>query len=437
MIRFSRFLPILYLTFLVSSLSQISRSQDFTLRRAIDLALTHSSSTGIAEAEEQGARGNYRAAKSFYIPQVTLGSGLGYAYGFPLSLEGAAPTIFNLTAQSGIFNAAQRDFIRAAKVGVQASSSQTRDVRGKVLLDVISCYVELNKWERELPVLYAEQKVTGDMLRATQARVREGVEAALEETKSRLTVAQADYRVAQAEGSADILRHHLAELTGMPVASVKTIASSIPALPQPGSEADNAAPSLESNTAVETADLHAQSEQLRARGEHRALYPTADFAVQYGVISTTFTDYAEFFRTGSFRSNNVTFALVLHLPIVNDTQRARAETADADALRAKKQAENTKAQVSEEAVRLRDTVRELSASRDVAQLQYELARTQLQAAQARTEARTATLRELQDASLQAVQNSAALMDSDFETERAQLQLLYAAGELDEWSAGAR
>jgi outer membrane protein TolC len=413
-------------------------SQDFTLRRAIDLALTHGSSTGEAEANVLRSRANYREARSFYIPQVTLGTSLGYAYGFPLSLEGSAPTIFNVSAQSGLYNPAQREFIRAATLDTQASSSQSRDVRGKVLLDVVSSYVELNRWEQELPVLYAERKVTRDMLRAVKERVQEGVDAPVEETKTRLKAAQADYRVAQAEGSVDVLRHHLAELTGEPSASVKTVASSIPALPEIDKEAPAPDPALEaSNDAVQAADFRAQSAALRARGEHKALYPTADMAVQYGLISTTFTNYAQFFRPGSFTPNNVTFAVVFRLPILNDTQRARADAADADALRAKKQAESAKAQVSGEALRLRDAVRELSASRDVAQIQYELAQNELQASQVRMQANTATVRELQDASLQAVQYSAALMDSDFETERAKLQLMYETGELSTWSGDAK
>jgi len=437
MIQLARIHSVLKVAILLCLAPHVGQSQDFTLRRAIDLALTHSPSTGVARAGELASRGNSRAARSYYVPQVTLGSGLGYAYGFPLSLEGSAPTIFNVTAQSGVISAAQRDFIRAADLDVQASSSQTRDIRGKVLLDVISSYVELNRWERELPVLYAERKVTKDMLRTTQARVQEGVEASLEETKSKLTVAQADYRIAQAEGSADLLRHHLAELTGAPLASVTTVASSIPAMPPPVSDEDEVKLPPEGNAAVEMAELRAKSEQLRARGEHKALYPTADFAAQYGLISTTFTDYEQFFRPGSFRSNNLTFALVLRLPLLNDAQRARAQTADAEALRAKKQAEVTKMQLTDEAIRMRDGVRELSASRDVAQLQYQLAQAQLDAAQTRMDARTATLRELQDASLKAVQDNATLMDSDFETERAQLQLLYATGGLDAWSATAK
>ncbi len=432
----SRLLSAFQLMLMLCLLSQLGQSQDFTLRRATDLALTHGYSTGEAEADILKSQANYREARSFYIPQVSLGTSIGYAYGFPLSLEGSAPTIFNVSAQSGVYNPAQREFIRAASADVQASSSQSRDVRGRVILDVISSYIELNRWERELPVLYSEQKLTKDMLRVMKERVQEGVDASEEETRTRLKAAQADYRVAQAEGSADILRHHLAELTGVSSASITTIASSIPPLP----EIDKQAPpdtTAESNDAVEAADLRAESAELRARGEHKALYPSADFAVQYGLISTTFTDYAQFFRPGSFTSQNVTFGLILRLPILNDTQRARAQAADADALRARKQAQSAKAQVSRETLRLRDAVRELLAARDVAQIQYELAQTQLQAAQARTQARTATLRELQDASLQAVQNSSALMDSDFEAERSQLQLMYEAGELNTWSAGAK
>jgi outer membrane protein TolC len=418
-------------------LLQAGHSQDFTLRRAIDLALTHSSSTGAAEADVLHSRATYREARSFYIPQVSVGTSLGYAYGFPLSLEGAAPTIFNVNAQSGLFSPAQREFIRAATLDLKASSSQSRDVRGRVTLDVISSYIELDRWERELPVLYAEQKVTRDMLRAVRERVQEGVDAPVEETKTRLKVAQADYRVAQAEGSVDILRHHLAEMTGVPAASVKTIAVSIPALPQIDKQAPAPEPAVESNQAVQAADLRARSAELRARGEHKALYPSADVAIQYGLISTTFTNYAQFFRPGSFQNENVTFGVVFRLPILDDTQRARAQAADADALKANKQAESTRTQVSGEALRLRDTLRELSASRDVAQVQYELAQTQLQAAQARMQARTATLRELQDASLQAVQDSAAVMDSDFATENAQLQLMYTTGDLAAWSNTAR
>ncbi len=437
MIRTSRFWPALLLALIVGLWTTSGRSQELTLRRAIDLTLTHSSSIGVAEAENRRSAADYREARSVYVPQVTVGASLGYAYGFPLSLEGSAPTVFNVASQSSLYSPSQREFIRAAQADWDASSLQSRDVRSKVLLDVVTSYVELNKWERKLPVLYSEKKVTGDMLHAVEERVKEGVDAPLEITKTKLKAAQADFGVAEAEGSANVLRHHLAELTGLPAASITTVASSIPALPEPDTESNETSPSLQDNPALAAADLRAKSEQLKARGEHKALYPSADAAMQYGLINTTLTDYAQFFRPGSFRENNVTIGVVIRLPLLNSTQRARAQAADADALRAKNQAQGTRAQVTGEVVRLQNAVRELTASRDVAQIQYELSQAELQAAQTRMQTRTATLRELQDASLQAVLYSGALMESEFDAERAQLQLLYQTGELDSWSAAAK
>ncbi len=435
--RTSRSWPALPLALFLCLLTQAGQSQDLTLRRAIELTLTHSSSIGLAEAERHRSGANYREARSVYTPQVTVGAGLGYAYGFPLSLEGSAPTVFNVASQSSLFNPSQREFIRAAEADWGASSSQSRDVRSKVLLDVVTSYIELNKWERKLPVLYAEKKVTADMLHAVDERVKEGVDAPLEETKTRLKAAQAGFGVAQAEGSANVLRQHLADLTGLPVSSISTVASSIPALPEPKEENNDTSPSLQGNPVVTAADLRANAEQFRARGEHKALYPSADAAMQYGLINTTLTDYAQFFRPGSFRENNVTVGVVIRLPLVNATQRARAEAADADALRAKEQAQLARTQVTGEIVRLQNAVRELTASRDVAQVQNELGQAELQAAQIRMQAKTATLRELQEASLQAVLDSGALMDSEFEAERAQLQLLYETGALAGWSEGAK
>ena len=437
MIRTFRLWPALQLSLMLCLLTKTGRSQDLTLRRAIDLTLTHSSSIALAEAEKHRATANYREARSVYIPQVTVGAGIGYAYGFPLSLEGSAPTVFNVASQSSLYSPAQREFIHAAQADWDASSSQIRDVRSKVLLDVVTSYMELVKWERKLPVLYAERKVTGDMLHAVEERVKEGVDAPLEITKTKLKAAQANLGVAEAEGSANVLRQHLAELTGLPATSVNPVEGSIPTLPEPNAENNATPPSLQDNPMVTAADLRAESEQLKARGEHKMLRPTADAAVQYGLINTTLTDYAQFFRPGSFRENNVTVGVVIRLPLLNATQRARAEAADADALRAKSQAQNTRAQVSGEIVRLQNAVRELMASRDVAQIQYELSQTELQAAQTRMQTRTATLRELQEASLQAVLYSGALMDSEFDAERAQLQLLYETGELDGWSSAAK
>ena len=412
-----------------------ARAQDFTLQRAIQLALAHSTATGASTADQMHAYEAYMEARSGFIPQVTVGSDVGYAYGFPLSLEGSAPTVFNVTSQSSVLNLAQREFVRAAKAEWRASSAQDRDRRSEVMLDTALSYAELNKWERELRLLRDQSDVTHNIEYAVLQRVKEGVDSPVDETRARLTSAQVRLRIAQAEGSADLLRTHLSQLTGVPAQSITTVGDSLPTLPTPDPPAGPtpAAAAGKSSDVIEAAELRARAQLLKAKGEHRALWPSIDFAAQYGLISSALTNFEQFFRINTFQNQNVTFGLVIRLPFLNFSQKAAARAADADAIRAGKDAQATKDQVSMETLRLQRAVEQAAAARDVADLQNQLAQSGLTTAQTRMQAAVATLNELQNAQLQADLRATELMDAQFELERTQLQLLRATGDLEKWA----
>ena len=412
-----------------------ARGQDFTLQRAIQLALAHSTATGASTADQMHAYEAYVEARDSFIPQVTVGSDVGYAYGFPLSLEGSAPTVFNVTSQSYVLNLAQKEFVRAAKAEWRASSAQDRDQRSQVMLDTAMSYAELNKWERELLVLRDQSDVTHSIEYAVLQRVKEGVDSQVDETKARLTSAQVRLRIAQAEGSADLLRTHLSQLTAVPVQSVTTLGDSIPPLPAPDPPVAGAAAeaAVHSSDVVAAAEQRARAQFLKAKGEHRTLLPSIDFAAQYGLISSALTNFEQFFRVNTFQNQNVTFGLVIRFPFLNFSQKAAAQAADADAIRAAKDAQAVKNQVSIETMRLQRAVEQASAAREVAYLQDQLAQSGLSAAQTRLQAATATLSELHSAQFQANLRSTELMDADFELERAQLQLMRATGDLEKWA----
>ncbi|HET7750705.1 MAG TPA: TolC family protein [Terriglobales bacterium] len=433
---FSRqFVQLLLAASMALALVLPASGQDFTLQRAIQLALTHSTATGASAADQMHAYESYVEARSSFIPQVTVGSDVGYAYGFPLSLEGSAPTIFNVTSQSYVLNLAQKEFVRAAKAEWQASSAQDRDQRAQVMLDTALSYAELNKWERELQVLQDQSNVTHNIEFAVLQRVKEGLDSQVDETKARLTSAQVRLKIAQAEGSADLLRTHLSQLTGVPAASITTLNDSIPALPTPDPPAGGAAAqtAVQNSDVVEASELRARAQLLKAKGEHRALLPSIDFAAQYGLISSALTNFEQFFRVNTFQNQNVTFGLVIRLPFLNYSQKAAARAADAEAIRAQKDAQAAKDQVSMETMRLQRGVEQAAAARDVADLQNQLAQSGVTSAQARMQAATATLGEMQTAQFQADLRSTELMDADFELEKAQLQLLRATGELEKWA----
>src|SRR5690349_3159405 len=102
---------------------------------AIELALKNSATTGLAQADLQRARATVSQSRDVFLPQMVLGSGLGFSYGFPLSLEGAAPSVFNVNFQGALLNAAQRDFIRAAKSDVASTTAQNANRRSEVMME--------------------------------------------------------------------------------------------------------------------------------------------------------------------------------------------------------------------------------------------------------------------------------------------------------------
>src|ERR1700685_3622946 len=128
-----------------------------TLHQAVELALKHATGISITAADQQHASASYRELRNRYTPQLNAGAGIGWSDGFPLSLEGAAPSLFNVNAQSALINPALRDFIHAAQADVTVSTLHTKDQRNQVVQDTVLSYAELAKWELRLSRLTETQ----------------------------------------------------------------------------------------------------------------------------------------------------------------------------------------------------------------------------------------------------------------------------------------
>ncbi|MGA8541460.1 MAG: TolC family protein [Terriglobales bacterium] len=405
-------------------------AEPLPLERAIRLALTHSTTSAIAQADVQRAFATYRELRNNYVPQIIVGSGLGYSYGFPLSIEGSAPALANAVAQSSVFNPAQRQFLTAAKIDWHAAELQDKDQRNAVIQDVVLTYAELAKWEARLQHLQQDEADAKNMEQAVAERVQEGVDSAMDLNKAKLAAARVRLHRAEARGDADVLRRHLSTLTDLPVSSIDLAPESIPALPPVAQEEDLSEKAVATSPAVKFAAQHSLSEAMRASGEHRSLLPSIDFSAQYARFSS-FNNYSQYYT--HFTRDNATVGFSLRIPIFNASQRARSDAAEAEALKAKKQAEAARNQVAEETLKLQRAAEQLEAAREVAQLEYQLAQSSLEAVQTRIEAKTATLHELADARTQAAERFLLFQDADFEYQRVRLNLLRATGDLENWA----
>src|ERR1700687_2543203 len=314
------------------------QAEPLSLERAIRLALTHSTGPASANADVQHAFASYRELHNNYLPQLILGSGLGWTYGYPLSIEGSAPALANVVAQSSVFNPSQRQFMNAAKTDWHAFEFQDKDQRNAVIQDVALTYAELVKWEARLARLQQDEAEARQMEQAVAERLQEGVDSGVDLNKAKLVAARVRLHQTEAHGSADVLRRHLSTLTGVPVSSIELAPETIPALPPVAAEEELSEKAIATSPVIKFAEQHSLAEAMRALGERRALYPSVDFSAQYARFST-FNNYTRFFPAGTFQKDNATIGIALKIPLFNASQRARAEAADAGALKAKKQSE--------------------------------------------------------------------------------------------------
>ncbi len=425
-------------------------AEPLTLKHAVELALQHANGAAIAAAEQQSATANVRELRDNYVPQLTTGTALGWSYGFPLSLAGSAPSIFNVNMQSALFHPELRSFVHAAQSESTAAGFRTKDQRNQIIQDTVLSYAELEKWEQRLDRLHEIYPDVQKMQAAVADRVKEGIDSELDGTRARLSEARLRLRMAEAQGAADVLREHLSKLTGLAAAGIQTESDSLPTFPAvPADDEPNKA--AEASPAVQSAVEHARAQFLRAQGEHRTLLPSADFGAQYALFST-FNNYQNYYipeRTctvsigtflcpaSNFQRNNATVGVSIRIPIFNATQRARAAVADADAVKAKKQADAARNQVSEETLRLQRSVSQLQAAHDVANLEYEIAQKSVEAVETRMKAATANLHDLDNVRTQSSEKLIALQDVTFELERTQIALLRATGSLETWVLGVK
>src|ERR1700732_4582676 len=79
----------------------------FTLKQVLTRAVAQNPDVAMARLDEQKAALGAKIARDPFSPKVFAGSGLAYSSGFPLSVNGAVPSIFQAQATQDVFNRQQ------------------------------------------------------------------------------------------------------------------------------------------------------------------------------------------------------------------------------------------------------------------------------------------------------------------------------------------
>jgi outer membrane protein TolC len=412
--------------------STAGKDKPLAFRTAIELALKNSTTSGLSQADLQRARATVTQSRDVFLPQTMLGAGLGASYGFPLSLEGAAPALFNVNFQGALFNLAQRNYLKAARSDAEGTTAQNADRRNEVIMETALDYVQLDLLESSLSIQKEQQQAAQKFQDIVAQRVQAGLDSQVDATRAKLAGARTRMDIAQTQAAADQLRMRLSQLTGLPAASIQTSTETIPSMPGVSQDQDLAGEAVKNNPVVKVADATAQAKYFRAEAERKQLYPSVDYVGQYALLSR-FNNYDQFFL--KFQRNNITAGVAIRFPFFNPVQRAAAEVAKAEAAKSRKDAQNVKDQVSTETLKLQRSVQQLAAAREVAQLEHQLSQSDIESTHAKIESGAASIKDEVNARVTEHEHYTAYLNSSFELDRAQIQLMRQIGQLETWALG--
>jgi len=401
---------------------------------AVDLALRNSTQVRMSAADVQHAEAAVMESVDAYKPSFSVGSSLGYSYGFPVG----QPSVYSVSAQSLAFSFSQPDYIRSARAGLLAAQLQLKDTRQQVILTVALDYIELAKVNQQITALDQETGFVRKLVEIEGERVDAGLDSRVELTQARLTGAQVALHRLHLVDQADMVRARLAHLTGLSPGDLVSEPQTIPDAPEISQQAGTEGSVMDANSGVKAAYASAQSKLFAAFGDARQNNrPTFAFGGEYNRYAK-FNNYSEYYLR--FQHNNFNVGIQITLPLFDATRNAKAKGSSAEAAQATAQADQLRDQAGEQMLQLQKSIAELVAQEQVAALQNEVAQdqldtitTQLRLGSGTPGAPAPLPKDEQAARIGERSRFVDLLETRFELTQARLSLLRSMGRIEDWA----
>jgi len=415
----------------VLSLHAIFCSAQTSFNTVISLALQNSPRIRAAVIDVQKAQAGLGVMKDIFIPSVGTGGGVGESYGITLNV----PTIFTVNAQSLVYSAQQRAYVRSAHDDLKASKLALDEARAQVMEDTAITYLALNNAQEVSATLSEQYETAKKLVSIMQDRVIASLDSELELLKARRGAVQIRLQQLQAEDDVEATRAHLAQLTGLSADHLSTVPESIPAVPSSDSLRATANGHLPDNPGLLAAEANAKAKEERAQGDaHYTWRPSVTFGAQYGRISPI-NDVSNFYNLhGNYNTANI--GIQIQLPLLDKVRTEAGRGALLDASRSLLDVVGLRFEQNEGRRKLERAIPELQVRADLAELDVAIAHDELEstAIQLRAESSSTPLtpKEEQGALLQERQKYLELLDARLQLRKAQISFLRQSGQLVSW-----
>ncbi len=399
-----------------------------TLRQAVELALKQNPDIVLARLDEEKIRQGVRVARDPFTPRVTVGSGLAYSDGFPMTISGSAPSVFQAQANMAIFNRQKSLEVAQAKEDARGAAFATANKRDEAAYRAAMLYLDAERAARLSDVARKDIDSRRRVLDSVTAQVQEGRALPLAQKQAELAIAQARQETLDLDDQRDAAETSLAIALGLPAEDriqpmeEERAAPTLPATPEEALQA-----AVSANNEVRQMQSQMASKQLEIRGDKAVRLPRVDLVAQYALLAK-FNNYTQFYNT--FQRNNGQIGASIQVPIFSGSGvGAQVEQAEIDVAHIRNEMGNVHNRIAANLQQAyRDVAKAQSAS-EVARLDLDVAREQISVDLAQMQEGRLAMRVLEEARVVENAKWIALYEAQYAMEKARFSVLRLTGQL--------
>jgi outer membrane protein TolC len=405
-----------------------AETYSLTLKQALTRALAQNPDVAMARLEEQKVIQNARAARDPFAPKLAVGSGLAYSSGFPLSIQGAVPSIFQAQASEDLINRQQSYALAAARENARGAAFATASKRDEIAYRTATMYLDADRAARLSQSALKQIDSLVKVAQTVSGRVQEGRELPIESKRSNFEVAKARQRAAALADDEDYTERSLAVVLGYSADDrVKATEEdrAVPKIP----ESEQAAVELALEGSHELKRLHSAmlAKGLEVKSQKASRLPRLDLVAEYALLAR-YNNYDKFFK--AFQQNNVQLGVSFQIPLlVGPAVSANLAQVEAENARLRIEMEAARNRITLQVHQCYQDIHRADSAREVSQADLELTRESLSILLARMGEGRVALRQVEEARILENEKWIAFYDSQFTAEKARLALLRETGDL--------
>ena len=400
----------------------------FTLKQAVDRALRQNPDIALARLDEQKALEGIRVAKDPFSPRVGIGSGLAYSSGFPLSIEGAAPSVVRAQASQYLFNRQQTFAVAQARENARGAGFVAGSKRDEIAYRTATLFLDGDRASRLSTLGTKQVESLRKVLQTVHGRVQEGRELPLEEKRANLELQKALQRQQGLTGDQDFAERSLAIVLGYNAddrARAATDERTAPEIPPTEEAATEQA--LASSKEIKRLQSAMIAKGLEVKGAKAARLPRVDLVAQYALLAR-YNNYDLFFN--HFQRHNGQLGVSFQLPLLTGPGVAAAVAqAEGDSSHLKIEMDSARNRILLDVHQSYAEIQRAETGKEVTRADLDFARESLSVLLAQMTEGRASLRQVEEARYLEDEKWIAFYDAQFTAERARLNLLRQTGEL--------